>query len=305
MNGAMQISSADRVVFPEGPITKGDVVTYYLDVADHMLPHLEGRPLTLQRFPKGISAGGFMQKNAPKHYPASIERFEVAKKDGITTYPVVHNAADIAYLANQGTITFHVWTSRVDDAGKPDRIVFDLDPPQHDLEGVGTAARLVRQLFDELGLPSIPLATGSKGYHVVVPVAPEIDGGRIASAMHGAAILLATAHPDHLTTEFRKENRRGRVFLDWMRNTPGATSVCPWSLRPRPHAPAATPITWEELDDVAPDGVQMRNVHQRIDADPLAALSEEPADATVAIAALEDLLEDADIHPSPFDRFRS
>jgi bifunctional non-homologous end joining protein LigD len=301
----MQISNADRVVFPDGPITKGDVVGYYLEVGERMLPHIAGRPLTLQRFPKGIGAGGFMQKNTPQHYPPSIERFSVPKKGGTTVYPVVRDAPDIAYLANQGTITFHVWASRVEDDGNPDRIVFDLDPPEHDLRGVRDAARIVRQLFDELGLPSVPLATGSKGYHVVAPIRPDSDAGRVASAMQGAAVLLAEAHPDHLTTEFRKENRRGRVFLDWLRNTPGATSVCAWSLRPRPHAPVATPVTWEELDEVAPDGVRLCDVDGRLGTDPLAALAEQPVDAADAIGALEDLLDSAGIHSEPFDRFRS
>lgn len=303
---AVKITNADRVVFPGEGITKGEVVAYYESAAARMLPHLAGRPLTLERYPRGIGAPGFMQKNAATHFPASIGRVELPKRDGTTTYPVVYEAGDIPYLANQGTITFHTWLSRLPDLELPDRLVIDLDPTEGDVSRARTATAIVRARFEEIGLGSTPVATGSKGYHVVAPITATVDAGRISAAMHRLAVWLSTAHPDLLTTEFRKEQRRGRVFVDWLRNGLGSTSVVPWSLRARPGAPAAIPLDWDEVDDVAPGDVGLRTIASRLDRpDPLAVLADSPADAELVIAALEQRLDEAGVEAEPFDRFRS
>ena len=300
------MSNADRVVFPDVGITKGDVVAYYEVVADTMLAHLAGRPLTLERYPRGIAAPGFMQKNAADHFPASIQRVEVPKRDGTTTYPVVTEAPDLAYLANQGTITFHVWSSRIGNLDRPDRLIIDLDPSEGDIEGVRRAARIVGPLLAQLGLASIPVATGSKGYHVVVPIHPTLDGDEVAEAMNGLAVWLAHAHPDLLTTEFRKEGRKGRVFVDWLRNRPGQTTVVPWSLRARPGAPAAVPLEWDELENIAPDAYGLRSIAHRLGrADPLTALATQPSNADRACAEIPRMLDEAGIRMEQFDRFRS
>lgn len=303
----MRVSNADRVVFPEAGLTKGDVVAYYEKVADLMIVHLAHRPLTVQRFPKGLPGGGFMQKNAPAHYPDSIERFTTPKQEGgTTTYPVVIDAGDIAYLANQGTITFHVWPSRLPNEWNPDRIIFDLDPPEDGSHDVAAAARIVKELFDTLDLPSTPVATGSKGFHVVAPIRPTLAADRLSTALYRSAHMLAANHNELLTIEFRKENRKSRIFVDWMRNHPGATSVCPWSLRPRPRATVATPITWEELASTEPATWTLRTIDERLTTpDPLAQLASDPPDATAAIERLESILDEAGIDPEPFDRFRS
>jgi bifunctional non-homologous end joining protein LigD len=302
----VRVTNADRIVFPDEGITKGEVVAYYESLADRMLAHLAGRPLTLERYPRGIAAAGFMQKNAAEHFPASIERVELPKRDGTTTYPVVHRAGDIPYLANQGTITFHAWLSRLPELEFPDRLVIDLDPTEGDVTKVRTAAGIVRTLFDELGLGSTPVATGSKGYHVVAPIAATVDAGRISTAMHRLAVWLGTAHPALLTSEFRKEQRKGRVFVDWLRNGMGSTSVVPWSLRARPGAPVAVPLSWDEIDDVAPGGVGLQTIASRLDRpDPLAALAESPAEGESVVAALERRLDEAGIEVQSFDRFRS
>jgi bifunctional non-homologous end joining protein LigD len=302
----VDVSNADRVVFPDVGITKGEVVAYYEVVADTMLPHLAGRPLTLERYPRGIAAPGFMQKNAADHFPASIQRVEVPKRDGTTTYPVVTETPDLAYLANQGTITFHAWSSRLPDLEHPDRLIIDLDPSEGDTERVRQAAHIVGPLMAELGLASIPVATGSKGYHVVAPIHPAINGDDVAEVMNGLALWLAHAHPDLLTTEFRKEGRKGRVFVDWLRNRPGQTTVVPWSLRARPGAPAAVPLEWDELDDVAPDALGLRSIaHRLVRADPLTALAQQPSDARRACAEIPRMLDEAEIQIEQFDRFRS
>jgi bifunctional non-homologous end joining protein LigD len=306
LNVGVRVTNADRVVFPKAGITKGEVVAYYESVADRMLVHLAGRPLTLERYPRGLDAPGFMQKNAASHFPPSIERVELPKRNGTTTYPVVHQPGDIPYLANQGTITFHAWLSRIPDLDFPDRLVIDLDPSEGDVAQVRRAARIVRETFDEIELASTPVATGSKGYHVVAPITATVDAGRIAMAMHRLAVWLGATHPELLTSEFRKEQRRGRVFVDWLRNALGSTSVVPWSLRARPGAPAAVPLAWDEVDDVAPGDVGLRTIASRLDRpDPLAVLADSPADAELVIAALEQRLDEAGVEAEPFDRFRS
>ena len=302
----MEVSNADRIVFPQNGITKGDVVGYYERVAERMLPHLAGRPLTLERYPKGIDAKGFMQKNAPAHFPESIHRVTIPARHGTTTYPVVDHAEHIPYLANQGTITFHVWTSRVPNLEHPDRIIFDLDPPEDEPDAARRAAESVRLLLDEVGLPSVPMATGSKGFHVVAPILPLIPGERIAAVSNGAALWLATKEPNALTLQFRKENRRGRVFVDWLRNRPGQTGVAAWSLRPKDGAPVAMPITWDELATTSPDAFALETVSDRlVTTDPLLELAGRPTDPTAPVEMLEAMLAANGIEPEPFDRFRS
>ena len=302
----MEVSNPDRVLFPEDGITKAELVGYYESTGPAMMPHVDGRPLTLERHPNGIHRPGFMQKNAGKHFPDTIERVEIPKREGGTTiYPVVHRADDIAYLANQGTISFHVWTSRLPQLDKADRIIFDLDPPRGDVDEVRTAARVVRSFLDELGLASIPMATGSKGYHVISPIIPSIETEHLASLTQAAAILLARREPELLTSEFRKNKRSGRVFVDWLRNRPGQTGIAPWSVRPRPGAPVAVPLTWEELDGTEPDQWTLRTIDVAGHGDPLAGCAESPSPAGEALEELASLLEAEGFALEPFDRFRS
>ncbi len=302
----MKASHGDRVIYPDDGLTKQDVVDYYDRVSSAMLPHIEGRPLTLQRFPQGIAEKGFMQKNAAAHFPESIERLEVPKQDGgTTTYPVVLQAGDIPWLANQGTVTFHVWTSRLPHLGRPDRILFDLDPPEGgDPRQVAEAARMVRADLEEIGIPTVPMSTGSKGYHLVTRVEPEVDGERVAPACQGLAAWLSRRHPEELTDEFRKAKRRGRVFVDWLRNQPHQTGVAAWSLRARSGAPVAVPFTWDRLGETPPDRWRLATIEEALaQGDPLADVT--PIDPTPVIDAVYELLAQEGIEPSTFDRFRS
>ncbi|MBT8249068.1 MAG: non-homologous end-joining DNA ligase [Acidimicrobiia bacterium] len=261
----MKVSNADRVMFPEVGVTKGQVVSYYENAAGLMADFVVGRPLTLQRFPKGIAEKGFMQKNVAKHYPASIERYEVPKNEGgTTTYPVVRDVNDIAYLANQGTITFHVWLSTVEQPLKPDYLVLDLDPPEGSAEIVRAVALETRTVLDSFGVESIPVATGSKGFHVWIPLAGKPDFEQVSKASQALAGIIALKIPDQATLEFLKKERKGRVFVDWLRNHPGSTVAAPFSLRPRPRASLAMPITWDELESTAPDTWTIENVEDRL-----------------------------------------
>ncbi|WP_200303127.1 non-homologous end-joining DNA ligase [Streptomyces adelaidensis] len=234
--------------------TKGDLVAYYRAVAPFMLPHLRGRPLMLERHPDGIDGPMFMQKNTPEHYPDWIERVEVAKEGGTVLHPVCQDAATLVYLADQACLTLHRWLSRTGSVDRPDRMVFDLDPAVDDFEQVRRAAGDVRELLDELKLPSAPMTTGSKGVHVVVPVNGHDDFDAVRDFAKEVAEELVRAHPDRLTTAARKKERGDRLYLDVQRNAYAQTAVAPFTVRARPGAPVATPLTWEQLlDDPAVD----------------------------------------------------
>lgn len=264
-SGGVDVSSPDKLLFPANGITKAEVVAHYELVGEHMLAFLSGRPLTLQRFPSGIDGKGFMQKNAAAHFPDSIERHAVPKRDGDeTVYPVVRTAADLAYLANQNTITFHMWTSSVTSPGNPDWMVIDLDPEAGDVEGVRNATRTIQELLDSFDIQSNLLATGSKGFHVWVPLDGSADFAQISQSARALAGIAATTQQESMTTEFLKKNRKGRVFIDWLRNGPTATVVVPFSLRPRPGAPVAMPLRWEELDTTQPDTWRLGQIEERL-----------------------------------------
>ena len=316
----VEVSNAGRIVFPQVGRTKGAVVAYYERIAPRLLPHVLARPLSMRRYPRGLAAPGFFQKNVPAHYPESIGRFSVPRSSAaskkhprrgsetpdVTVYPIVSDAEHLAYLANQGALELHVPTSRVSDAFRPDRIVIDLDPPEDAIAAVRRAAHLAREKLTAFGLSTVPVATGSKGYHLVAPIAPTLDGGTIAVTTQKLAALLAADHPAELTMVFRTALRGGRVFIDWMRNNPGATVVAPYSLRARPRASVATPLRWEEIDATAPDAFTIDDVERLCDRpDPLAELAAAANDAAPFVAAVDAAFERSGLVLETFDRFRS
>lgn len=299
----MKVSNADRVMFPEVGITKGDLVGYYERVAPLMLSYVVNRPLTLERYPQGLSGEGFMQKNAAPHFPETIGRYEVEKAEGgVTTYPVITMEEDIPYLANQGTVTFHIWTGRLPEPHLADCMVIDLDPEPGDIDSARTVTRLAGSLVDGFGLASLPVATGSKGYHVWVPLEPT-PWNEVALASRALAGIIAARDPEHATIEFLKKNRKGRVFVDWLRNHPGATVVAPLSVRARPRASISMPLDWSEVPTTAPDRWTVTNLDEggRHRLEHLPGLSNPgklPLDAIVADAEREGV----DLE-TPFDRF--
>jgi len=264
----VDVSSPDKLIFPADGVTKADMVGHYERVGAHMLAFAAGRPITLQRFPQGIEGKGFMQKNAAQHFPSSIRRYPVAKRDGgDTVYPIVDEAADFAYLANQNTVTFHMWTSSADRPMHPDWMVIDLDPEAGDVEKVRLATRTIEGVLSSFGIVGFVMATGSKGFHVWVPLDGSSGFDDVSLAARALAGLAVMQEPDSLTTEFLKKNRDGRVFVDWLRSTPTATVVVPFSLRPRPGAPVAVPLRWDELDDAEPTGWTIDSLGDRLDVD--------------------------------------
>ncbi|MGW0815707.1 non-homologous end-joining DNA ligase [Streptomyces viridiviolaceus] len=248
----------DKVLFPGGDgdggveeYTKSDLVDYYRAVAPFMLPHLRGRPLMLERHPDGVDGPRFMQKNTPDTYPEWITRVEVAKEGGTVCHTVCDDSATLLYLADQAALTLHRWLSRADDLGRPDRMVFDLDPAGDDFASVREAAGLLGELLDALKLPSGLMTTGSRGLHVVVPLNGHQDFDEVREFARDVADTLATAHPDRLTTAARKKDRGDRLYLDVQRNAYAQTAVAPFTVRALPGAPVATPLSWDELEDPA------------------------------------------------------
>jgi bifunctional non-homologous end joining protein LigD len=265
----VELSSPDKLLFPADGITKADLAAYYERVSEWMLPHVEGRPLSLQRFPDGIEGQGFFHKNVPDHYPDWIRRVEVDKAGGTVVHAVITGADTLRYLVGQNTITPHVWLSRADRIRQPDRIVVDLDPPPGgDFAAVRRAARWAGELLREIGLEPFAQVTGSKGVHVWTPLRRRATFEDVKEFTNRYAELLAARHPDELTTKFRKAGRGDRILVDVVRNRYAQTAVPPYAVRPRPGAPVATPIEWDELSDskLRPDRWTVTSVLRRLGA---------------------------------------
>ncbi len=213
-----------------------------------MLPHLKGRALTVQRFPRGIGDQGFVQQDFADSLPDWIGRVEVAKEGGIVVHPVAERPEALRWLANQNCIALHVWQSRRDRLHNPDRLVFDLDPSDTDFAVVRATARAVAGVLDDLGLACYVQTTGSRGLHVVVPVRADTDFDTARQFARDVAEVAVADDAAHRTVEARKDKRGRRVYLDIMRNAYAQTAVAPYSVRARSGAPVATPLEWDELD---------------------------------------------------------
>lgn len=262
------ISHPEKVLFPADGISKGELAAYYERVAPVMVPHVRGRPLTMERFPSGIGGKGFMQKNLGKGAPDWLARVEVAKHGGTVVHPLLDDARSIAWMANQNCITPHVWNRRVPDLQHPDLCVIDLDPERDDPVALRAAALAVRDLLAERGLASWVKTTGSKGYHVVVPLDGSDGVAAVAHFADDVAAELVRRDPARLTQEFAKVDRGGRIFVDVGRNGYSATYAAPYAVRARDGAPVSAPCTWDELASgaVGPRSVTLRTMAARLDA---------------------------------------
>lgn len=266
----IEIGRPVKLLFEAAEITKSELVDYYATAAPVMLGHLSGRPLALRRFPNGIEHTGFFQKQRPDHAPSWIsgETLERATGGNITMV-VARTSPPLVWLAEQGTLTFHPWLSRADHPNHPDRLIVDLDPPGEELAPVLQAARAVHTLLDELELPGYPMTTGSRGLHVVVPLRRESDFDEARAFAHELAEVLARRHPNLLTTQMRKNQRHGRLFVDTLRNAYGQHAVAPYSVRALANAPVATPLWWAELDELpSAQHWTLRTVGPRLEHDP-------------------------------------
>jgi bifunctional non-homologous end joining protein LigD len=262
----IEITHPDKLFFPENGYTKLDMVKYYERIAPVMLPHMEGRPVTMLRMTEGIHGESFYHKETPAYFPDWIKRVPIAKEDGVTHYVVCDSAAVLTYLADQACVTPHLWLSRFDKPNNPDMLIFDLDPSGTDFEKVRKAAFLLRDVLVELAMPVYVKTTGSRGLHVVTPLDRSAGFDEVRAFADEVARYLAKANSKDLTVEQRKEKRTGRVFIDTLRNSYAQTAVAPYALRARPGAPVATPITWDELKQskIQPQSFNMKNIFERL-----------------------------------------
>jgi bifunctional non-homologous end joining protein LigD len=260
------ITHPDKVLFPDDGITKGELAGYYEALAPVILPHLRGRPVTMERYPAGIGRKGFWQKDVSKGFPAWLRRVEVPKKDGVVHHPVVTDTRSLLWITNQNTITQHVWTSRIPRLKYPDLCVFDLDPSKDDAAALRGAAIGLRDLLAELALPSWIKTSGSKGFHIVVPLDGRTPMDVVARFAHAVGRLFVSLAADRLTQEFSKSDRRGRIYVDTGRNGYSATFAAAYTVRAKRGAPVSAPCTWDEVErgEANPDTFTLRNMPDRI-----------------------------------------
>jgi bifunctional non-homologous end joining protein LigD len=236
------------VLYPTGGITKTEIINYYGKIAPLLLPHIRDRPLVIQRYPDGIKKSGFYQKNTPTYYPRWIKR----KKIQNTNYAVCNDKETLLYFVNQASLVIHSWQSRVNNIKKPDRIIIDLDPDEKEEKKIMMpylvkGALAIREILQKIGLTSYLMSTGSKGYHIMIPIKPELEFEKVRDFALRITALIEIGNPQRFTTQIRKEKRKGKVFLDINRNANAQLAVMPYSLRAIDKAPIATPLEWKEL----------------------------------------------------------
>ncbi|MBB3348587.1 DNA ligase D [Sphingomonas sp. BK069] len=249
---SIKVSSRDRVIFPESEVTKGDLADHYLAVAGIMLPWVGHRPISLVRCPQGRAKHCFFQKHDAGSFGDTVHQVPIREKDGSTeNYLYVDSADGLVACVQMGTIEFHGWGSTVTALERPDRMVFDLDPDE-DLDFAATkrAAEHLKEQLAELGLTSFPLLSGGKGVHVVVPLTPSAEWPAVRDFAERFARALAQAEPERFVANMSKAKRKGRIFIDYLRNQRGATAIMPYAARARAGAPVAAPVSWTELRDL-------------------------------------------------------
>ena len=262
------ISNRDRLIFPEAKITKGQLADYYAAAGAIMLPWIAHRPISLVRCPQGRAKKCFFQKHDSGSFGDHVMHVPIREKDGgEEDYLYIDDVDGLLACVQMGTIEFHGWGSRVEDVERPDRLVIDLDPDEGlDFGDVKKAARDIRRTLEDIGLTSFAMLSGGKGVHVVVPLTPDAQWPQVKDFADRFARALAAAEPDRFTATMSKAKRKGRIFIDWLRNQRGATAVLPYVVRARENAPVAVPVTWDELQDIEhPGAFTIANLDQLID----------------------------------------
>ena len=245
---------------------KLDLAHYYQEVAKWMLPHVENRLLSLVRCPAGSGQKCFFQKHPGDATPDVLRRFDVTEKDKTEEYLALYDLAGLVSLVQMGVLEIHVWGSQADQFEKPDRLIFDLDPdPSVDWPQVVTAAKEVRLLLQELDLDSFIKTTGGKGLHIVVPIQRRMSWDDAKAFCRSVADFMVAAAPDRYIAKMSKVARKGKVFVDYLRNDRGATAVAPYSTRNRPGATVSVPLSWEELNPkIKSDHFNIHNLPMRL-----------------------------------------
>lgn len=263
----VSVSRENKILFPESGITKGDLIGYYQEISDVFVRHARNRPVSLHRFPSGIDGKDIFQKNIPGYFPGWIPVVETPKKNGSLKMTMINNRDTLVYLANQAAIVYHTWLSQGDNLHHPDRMIIDLDPEAGDFELAKKAALKLMDIYDALQLPCFLMLTGSKGLHIATPLAKKESFDEVKEFARELCQYMAAKCPQETTIEIRKEKRKGRVFLDYLRNAYAQTAVAPYSVRANEYAPVAAPIFCEELEqrDIGPRIFTIRNLRQRLD----------------------------------------
>lgn len=248
----VMISNRERVIYPENNITKGELADYYEAVAPIMLPWAGSRPISLVRCPQGRAKKCFFQKHDAGSFGDAVRHVGILEKDGHEEpYLYIDTPAGLMTCVQMGTIEFHGWGARIEDVEKADRLVFDLDPDVGlDFENVRTAAFHFRDILQSIGLETFPMLTGGKGVHVIAPLTPRAEWPEVKDFAHRLALAVAQADPERFTAALPKAQRKGRIFVDYLRNQRGATAVMPYGARAREGAPVAAPITWLEMETI-------------------------------------------------------
>lgn len=264
----IEISNQDKIFFPRIGVTKGEIIDYYAKIAGVMLPHIEDYGVTMERFPDGLEGEGWYAKDTPDYFPDWIARVNFPKKEGGSfNAPIINTKAGLVYIADQAAITLHTYLSPASDLEHPDKMVYDLDPPENteDYTAVRNAALLLYEILAELDLQAWVQTTGSEGYHVVVPLKRSWAFNQVKDFAEDVAKILICRNPQKFTLEQRIDQRKGQIYLDTNRNAYGATAVAPYSVRVRPHAPVATPVEWDEVKAGAnPRDWTVKNIFRRL-----------------------------------------
>lgn len=263
----MEISNPDKKIFPAVPATKKDIAEYYGFIAPYMLPHIKGRPLTLERFPDGIESVGFIQQNLPDYFPPWIHRIDIERGKKVVKMLECHTKSALLYVANQAGICIHSWLSLEKHLDQPDLMIFDLDPPGQDFSSVVKGALEIRKLADALEAPTYLMTTGSKGVHVLIPIKPQKKFDEVRNLAEIIGYILCSLNPDLFTMEIRKAKRKGKVLIDCFRNSYGQTTIAPYSLRSLKNAPIAIPLHWDELHRKATHAQMctIKNIRKRVE----------------------------------------
>jgi bifunctional non-homologous end joining protein LigD len=272
----VRITHANRPVFPEAGVTKLDLARHYERVAGLMLPYVRDRPLALQAYPEGIDGKGYFMKSVPGYFPDWVKRVTLPKKGGTITHALAQDAATLVYLAGQNVVTLHTWLARADKPFQPDRLTLDFDPSGGGFAEVRAAARAAGERLRDLGLTPYAMTTGSRGVHVVCPLRRGPDFPAVHTFARNLAEQMVGDDPRHLTLEWHKADRGRRIYVDVNRIAYAQHAVAPYAVRPRPKAPVAVPLHWDELSDrsLRPDRWTVKNIKPRLeDGDPWAGMN--------------------------------
>jgi len=259
-----ELTNKNKILFPKSKITKEDFFNYYKKIAKKMLPLIKNRPITLQRFPSGIDKELFFQKKALPYYPKWIKTISIKRQDKPPIkMPLITDIKSFLYIVNQVGV-IHIWLSKTDKLDYPDRLIFDLDPPNGNFLKVVEAAKDLKKLLDILKLPSFFMTTGSRGLHVIIPIKREYAFDETREFAKKIALILTEQKPEKYTIEVRKEKRKNKVYIDFLRNAYAQTHVAPYSIRPKENAPIATPVNFNELNKtLKSQKYNLKNIFQR------------------------------------------